>query len=170
MDAVPDAQFHQYAADVGLDGGVADDQTFGDLRVREPLGEQGKYFGLAGCQVSWESWPGRWLVGEPRDETARHARRQQGVSLGDDPNGVHQLACRGVLEQEAAGPAGTAIIQWTCTNGPNQRWTATKLANGNYTLTAVSSGLLLTTASTTDGAKLTQQPNTSSALQQWSIN
>lgn len=69
-----------------------------------------------------------------------------------------------------ATTAGTAIIQWTCTNGPNQRWTATKLANGTYTLTAVSSGLLLTTASTTDGAKVTQQPNTSSALQQWSIN
>ncbi|MEU4393783.1 RICIN domain-containing protein [Kribbella sp. NPDC023855] len=69
-----------------------------------------------------------------------------------------------------ATTAGTAIIQWTCTNGPNQRWTATKLANGTYTLTAVSSGLLLTTASTTDGAKVTQQPNTNSTLQQWSIS
>ncbi|MFC0623355.1 RICIN domain-containing protein [Kribbella deserti] len=69
-----------------------------------------------------------------------------------------------------ATTAGTAIIQWTCTNGPNQRWTATKLANGTYTLAAVSSGLLLTTAATTDGAKVTQQPNTNSALQQWSIN
>jgi len=69
-----------------------------------------------------------------------------------------------------AATAGTAIIQWTCTNGANQRWTATKLANGTYTLTSVSSGLLLTTASTTDGAKVTQQPNTNTALQQWSIN
>ncbi|TDD62717.1 hypothetical protein E1263_03095 [Kribbella antibiotica] len=69
-----------------------------------------------------------------------------------------------------ATSAGTAIIQWTCTNGANQRWTATKLANGNYTLKSVGSGLLLTTAAATDGAKVTQQADTNSALQQWSIS
>ncbi|WP_405059275.1 RICIN domain-containing protein [Kribbella sp. NBC_01505] len=69
-----------------------------------------------------------------------------------------------------ATTAGTAIIQWTCTSGLNQRWTATKLANGTYTLTSVHSGLALTTAASTDGAKVTQQANTSSALQQWTIS
>lgn len=69
-----------------------------------------------------------------------------------------------------ATTAGTAIIQWTCGTGANQRWLATKLASGNYTLKSVSSGLLLTTASTTDGAKVTQQADTNSPLQQWTIN
>ncbi|MFF1819571.1 RICIN domain-containing protein [Kribbella sp. NPDC058245] len=68
-----------------------------------------------------------------------------------------------------ATSAGTAIIQWTCTSGANQRWTATKLANGNYKLKSVGSGLLLTTAAAMDGAKVTQQADTNSALQQWTI-
>ncbi|MFI9816797.1 RICIN domain-containing protein [Saccharothrix variisporea] len=65
---------------------------------------------------------------------------------------------------------GTKVIQWTCTGGDNQRWQATKLANGLYMLTNVHSGLLLTTASTTNGALVTQETNTGSALQQWSIS
>ncbi|MFK4084649.1 RICIN domain-containing protein [Kribbella sp. NPDC020789] len=69
-----------------------------------------------------------------------------------------------------ATTAGTAIIQWTCTGGANQRWIATRLANGSYTLKSAASGLLLSTAATTDGAKVTQQADTNSALQQWTIN
>ncbi|WP_198676458.1 RICIN domain-containing protein [Kribbella monticola] len=69
-----------------------------------------------------------------------------------------------------ATTAGTAIIQWTCTSNANQHWIATKLANGSYTLKSVSSGLLLTTAAGTDGAKVTQQPDTSNSLQQWTIS
>ncbi|XVV06065.1 RICIN domain-containing protein [Actinosynnema sp. CA-248983] len=52
----------------------------------------------------------------------------------------------------------------------NQRWRATKLGNGLYTLTNVHSGLLRTTASTANGALVTQETNTGSALQQWSIS
>ncbi|WP_436497084.1 RICIN domain-containing protein [Actinokineospora sp. HUAS TT18] len=65
---------------------------------------------------------------------------------------------------------GTKVIQWTCTGGANQRWTATRLSNGSYTLTNVHSGLLLTTASTTNGALVTQESNTGTALQQWVIS
>lgn len=66
--------------------------------------------------------------------------------------------------------AGAAIIQWDCNNGANQRWNVVRQANGTYVVASVASGLLLTTASSTDGALLTQQPHTGSALQQWTIN
>jgi hypothetical protein len=66
--------------------------------------------------------------------------------------------------------AGAKIIQWTCTAGPNQEWTATSLGGGVYTLKSVKSGLLLTTASTADGALVTQQADTNSALQHWTIS
>ncbi|WP_084728713.1 RICIN domain-containing protein [Streptacidiphilus neutrinimicus] len=68
-----------------------------------------------------------------------------------------------------ATAAGTAVIQWTCTGGGNQEWTVAQLPSGAYTVTNVHSGLLLTTASTADGALVAQQPNTGSALQQWTL-
>ncbi|MCZ4098416.1 RICIN domain-containing protein [Streptomyces sp. H39-C1] len=65
--------------------------------------------------------------------------------------------------------AGAKIIQWTCSGTTNQEWTVTPLAGGGYTVKSVKSGLLLTTASTADGALLTQQADTNSALQHWTI-
>ncbi|UOX85898.1 RICIN domain-containing protein [Amycolatopsis sp. FBCC-B4732] len=56
-----------------------------------------------------------------------------------------------------ATTAGAAIIQWTCTGGANQHWKATRQADGTYAFASVHSGLLLTTASTSDGAAVTQQ-------------
>ncbi|WP_106970326.1 RICIN domain-containing protein [Kitasatospora phosalacinea] len=64
--------------------------------------------------------------------------------------------------------AGAKIIQWACTGGTNQRWVATPVTGG-YTLASKSSGLLLTTASTSDGAPVTQQPADGSALQVWNV-
>ncbi|MEJ2855103.1 MULTISPECIES: RICIN domain-containing protein [unclassified Saccharothrix] len=82
---------------------------------------------------------------------------------------VNQASNLCVDDYAGATTPGTKVIQWTCTGGANQRWQATKLANGLYTLTNVHSGLLLTTASTTNGALVTQETNSGSALQQWSI-
>ncbi|NUT91818.1 MAG: hypothetical protein HOY78_07275, partial [Saccharothrix sp.] len=82
-------------------------------------------------------------------------------------NGASNLC---VDDYAGATTPGTKVIQWTCTGGENQRWRATKLSNGTYTLTNVHSGLLLTTASTTNGALVTQETNSGSALQQWSIS
>jgi hypothetical protein len=65
---------------------------------------------------------------------------------------------------------GTAVIQWSCTGATNQEWTVARLASGAYTITNVHSGLLLTTSSTADGGLVTQQANTGSALQQWTID
>ncbi|MFI1380153.1 RICIN domain-containing protein [Embleya sp. NPDC020886] len=57
----------------------------------------------------------------------------------------------------------------TCTGRDNQHWTLTRQATGAYTVASLRSGLLLTTASGTDGAPVTQQANTRSPLQQWTI-
>ncbi|MGW4159510.1 RICIN domain-containing protein [Streptomyces sp. NPDC004788] len=65
--------------------------------------------------------------------------------------------------------AGARVIQWPCHGGTNQRWTVTRLSSGAYTLASAKSGLLLTTASTANGALVTQQPDTGSALQQWTL-
>ncbi|MET9618735.1 RICIN domain-containing protein [Kitasatospora indigofera] len=68
-----------------------------------------------------------------------------------------------------SGAAGAQIIQWGCNGGTNQRWVVTAITGG-YTIAAKSSGLLLTTASATNGALVTQQADTGSALQHWTIS
>ncbi|MFD7582894.1 RICIN domain-containing protein [Kitasatospora sp. NPDC059817] len=65
--------------------------------------------------------------------------------------------------------AGAKVIQWACTGGGNQRWQLTPAAGG-YRITSQKSGLLLTTASTADGARTTQQPDTGSPLQVWAVD
>lgn len=65
---------------------------------------------------------------------------------------------------------GAQVIQWTCTGNNNQRWIATPLSGGGYTIKSQQSGLLLTTASTSDGSLVTQQSDTGSALQHWTIS
>ena len=66
--------------------------------------------------------------------------------------------------------AGEAIDQYTCVGSTNQLWNVAILAGGAYSITNERSGLVLTTASTSAGALVTQQANTGSALQQWTIN
>jgi hypothetical protein len=68
-----------------------------------------------------------------------------------------------------ATTAGTTVIQWTCTGGANQHWTVSKLGSGGYTLTNVHTGLLLTTSSSSNGGLVTQQADSGSALQHWTI-
>jgi hypothetical protein len=65
--------------------------------------------------------------------------------------------------------AGTQVIQWPCTGNSNQHWTFGQLPNGAYTVANVNSHLLLTTSSTTNGGLVTQQTNTGSPLQQWTL-
>ena len=64
---------------------------------------------------------------------------------------------------------GTTVIQWPCSSSTDMDWRVSELLSGAYTLTSVNSDLLLTTASTANGALVTQQPDTGSALQQWTI-
>ncbi|MFE0647058.1 RICIN domain-containing protein [Streptomyces sp. NPDC059534] len=65
--------------------------------------------------------------------------------------------------------AGAKVIQWACTGGQNQRWNLTRQANGTYTVASLKSGLLLTTASSGNGSLVTQQPDTGTPRQQWTI-
>ncbi|WP_328806853.1 RICIN domain-containing protein [Streptacidiphilus fuscans] len=81
---------------------------------------------------------------------------------------VHSGLCAD--DDGGATKAGTPVIQWTCTGASNQDWIVTKQAGGSYTVTNEHSGLLLTTASTSAGAAVTQQPNSGSSLQQWTLS
>ncbi|MGW0935697.1 RICIN domain-containing protein [Streptomyces sp. NPDC002666] len=74
--------------------------------------------------------------------------------------------CAEVYQNSKA--AGAAIDQWACSGDANQRWTATP-TTGGYKLTSKSSGLLLTAASTTNGAPLTQQAPSTTAVQTWAF-
>ncbi|MFB6628350.1 RICIN domain-containing protein [Streptomyces sp. NPDC056362] len=65
--------------------------------------------------------------------------------------------------------AGARVVQWTCTGAANQRWNVLRQANGSYKVTSALSGRLLTTASTANGALVTQQSDTGSTLQLWTI-
>ena len=64
---------------------------------------------------------------------------------------------------------GTTVIQWPCSSSTDMDWRVSELLSGAYAITSVNSDLLLTTASTANGALVTQQPDTGSALQQWTI-
>ncbi|MEV8588461.1 RICIN domain-containing protein [Streptomyces sp. NPDC051180] len=70
----------------------------------------------------------------------------------------------------ASTTAGAKIVQWTCTGSAHQRWNVTRRPDGTYKVASLRSSLLLTTASTANGALTTQQPDTGSPLQLWSID
>ncbi|MFE2560783.1 family 20 glycosylhydrolase [Streptomyces sp. NPDC059352] len=70
---------------------------------------------------------------------------------------------------DGSGPVGTAVVQRPCTGEIGQRWKVTPLDDGEYTIASAASGFVLTAASATDGAKVTQQVDTGAALQRWSL-
>ncbi|MFJ8045984.1 RICIN domain-containing protein [Kitasatospora sp. NPDC096147] len=107
-----------------------------------------------------------WTLGTGSNQQWTFARQSDGSYTLT--NGKSNM-CLDVSDSSTT--AGGKIIQWTCTTGSaNQRWNVNRLANGSYTVRSVHSGLLLTTASTANGALVTQQPDTGSALQQWTIS
>ncbi len=71
---------------------------------------------------------------------------------------------------EATGSAGSTVVQRTCDGQTGQRWKIAPTDNDQSTITSAGTGLLLTAASAANGAKATQQPDTGSALQRWSID
>ncbi|MFE2726925.1 family 20 glycosylhydrolase [Kitasatospora sp. NPDC059327] len=72
---------------------------------------------------------------------------------------------------EASGEPGAVAVQRTCDGRPGQRWTISGLSNDDrYTIASANGGLLLTAASDGNGAKVTLQPNTGSALQTWTVD
>ena len=77
-------------------------------------------------------------------------------------------ALSGLCADDSGGSAnaGSPIVQWTCTGNNNQRWSVTP-SGSSYALVNRSSGLVLTAGGSSNGATLTQQPNTGSAQQSW---
>ncbi|MED7948388.1 family 20 glycosylhydrolase [Streptomyces sp. BE20] len=71
---------------------------------------------------------------------------------------------------EATGGAGSTVVQRACNGQTGQRWKITPTANDRHTITSAGTGLLLTAASAANGAKATQQPDTGSTLQRWSVD
>ncbi|MFD7321715.1 RICIN domain-containing protein [Streptomyces sp. NPDC059875] len=105
-----------------------------------------------------------------------HGGANQNWRFTQQPDGSYELvnAESGLCADVDGGSTATGarVIQWTCTGGANQRWRVTRLPGGAgdaYTVASVKSGLLLATASSSNGALVTQQPDTGSALQQWTI-
>ncbi|HET6290040.1 MAG TPA: RICIN domain-containing protein [Amycolatopsis sp.] len=130
---------------------------------------------------SWTDTTGT-AVGDGRTAAEQTLKFTDAASLG----GVHTLAAEpGRHPEMAVHPAirrflcadveggafatGARVIQWTCTGGTNQRWAVAKQPDGGYKIASVRSGPPLTTASTSDGAAVTQRADTGSALQLWKI-
>ncbi|MFE2562211.1 RICIN domain-containing protein, partial [Streptomyces sp. NPDC059352] len=106
------------------------------------------------------------------DTWALHGGNNQKWTFTQQSDGSYTLVnlASGLCADVSGGSmsAGASIVQWTCSGGTNQRWTVTPVTGG-HTLTSVKSGLLLTTASTANGALVTQQAGNGSALQRWTI-
>lgn len=71
---------------------------------------------------------------------------------------------------EVTGGPGAVVVQRTCGNQADQRWKVIPLDDGEHTITSASSGLLLTAAAASNGATVTQQESSGSALQRWTID
>ncbi|MYV98746.1 RICIN domain-containing protein [Streptomyces sp. SID3343] len=105
-----------------------------------------------------------WAAGGGLNQSWRFTRQSDGTyELVNAESGL----CADV--EDAATTAGAKVVQWNCNGGNNQRWSLTRLPTGAYTVASLRSGLLLTTGSTTNGASVTQQPDTQSPLQRWTI-
>ncbi|WP_371675079.1 family 20 glycosylhydrolase [Streptomyces sp. NBC_01276] len=102
-----------------------------------------------------------------------HGGPNQQWRLTPGPDGTHTLVnvASGLCADIEGGSAsaGAAVVQAVCTGGDGQRWRTAGLPGGGSSVTNGKSGLLLTTASGTDGAAVTQQAATGSAFQSWLI-
>ncbi|MFE2554424.1 family 20 glycosylhydrolase [Streptomyces sp. NPDC059352] len=128
--------------------------------------------GLAGTAKSLNVPSSSSTAGTQLDVSATQGGNNQRFTLTAEPDGSYSVKnvnsglCMDVTGNSTT--VGAAIIQWTCTGNANQHWYVTAVAGG-YTITSVSSGLLLTSAGTTDGSKITQQSGPASATQTWTL-
>ncbi|MFC9331025.1 alpha-galactosidase [Kitasatospora sp. NPDC057015] len=103
---------------------------------------------------------------------AWHAAANQKWTLTANGDGSYQLknANSGLCADVNGGStaAGTAIIQYTCHTGDNQKWTPVASGTG-YQLVGKASNLALTSASTANGAAVTQENATGTANQTWTF-
>lgn len=124
--------------------------------------------GMALDDPNWSTADGTQL-----DTWSINGGANQSWTFARQADGSYQIqnAYSGLCMDDDGGATapGTAVIQWPCTGNSNQHWTVTQLSGDDYTVTNVHSGLLLSTSSTSDGGQVTQQANTGSALQEWTL-
>jgi hypothetical protein len=103
LDPVAQVQFVEDVRDVGLGSVLGKDKLGGDLRVREPAGDQRQHLELSWGQLGERRrrLPRR-AVGEPFDQPPGDGRREQRRTDGDDPDPGDQVLLGRILEQEAA--------------------------------------------------------------------
>ena len=69
----------------------------------------------------------------------------------------------------ASTAAGARLIQWQITTGLNQQFEFLPSDGGHYKIRVGHSGLVLQVAGSSNGADITQQPDTNAAGQQWRV-
>ena len=116
LHPVAQVELGQAVRDVGLDGGLAQDEPFGDLGVGQSLAEQLQHLALAlGEPVEQRgvlrrrARGGAWRGGHLGDDAAGDLGREQGVAAPDGADRLDELVGLAVLEQEAAGPGVEAV-------------------------------------------------------------
>src|SRR3990170_236526 len=97
--AAGNTQLGKDVADMGLDGGGADGQPRGDLRVVQPLDHQGQHYALALRQVE----AGLRRLAGGMDQRLGSLGREGGPAGMRGANGLGQLVGRHVLEQITDG-------------------------------------------------------------------
>src|SRR5690606_41201693 len=106
LAAVAQARLGRDAAHVGLHRLFGQHQVLGDLGVGPASGDEGEDLRLAfGQALEPQGGPaagGGTLLGEVRDEAARHGGGEEGVARGHHPYGGDEVGGRRVLQQEAA--------------------------------------------------------------------
>ncbi|GAA2740973.1 hypothetical protein GCM10010440_10200 [Kitasatospora cinereorecta] len=106
---------------------------------------------------------------------AKNGRSNQNWVFTQQPDGSYSIAnAASKLCVDDGGwtdpNPGGVVLQDRCTNTVSQHWMVTKLPSGAYTIANVHSGLLITTEHAGNGSEVTQEANTNSALQQWTIS
>ena len=89
MDAVAYLELAEHAGDVGLDGGLADDEFLGALGVGQALGDELEDLCLSVAQssdsrVDDDVLADCRMLEEAADEAACHGGGEQGLAPGDD--------------------------------------------------------------------------------------
>src|SRR5947207_9760767 len=105
LDPVAQPELRQKARDVGLDRALGYEQLSGQLRVALAACEQLQHLELAMGQrlQARAELRVRPRMRELLDDAPRDRRREQRVAVRHDPDRVHQLLGRRVLDQEATG-------------------------------------------------------------------
>lgn len=105
LGAAADAQFDHGAPDMGLRRGLGDDETVGDLLVRQAGTHQGQHLAFAFGEAVQEGHVGDAGAAQTRvDQGPGQARGDQGPAACDQPQRARQFAGVGVLAQQAARP------------------------------------------------------------------